>query len=416
MNDISLSQARNSGGKLLAAVLFATAALTAPSTPAQTAEPAPIRIGVIGPFTGGSADAGTSVRNGVQLAVKEINAAGGLVGRKFELVERDDKADPATARAVAEDLVKQNVIATIGSVNTGPAMAMLEVFQKAKIPLIVSGATGTPITATFPPAESYIFRTSAKDGIQVPFVINDAVKKRGWTRIAVFADKTGYGEAGIKDALAALDAHQLKPAYVYRFDTGATDKSMVDAVKAARDAGAQAIFVLTVGPDTATIARAKEAAGWKGTLIGAWVLSWSVFVDGAKAAGEGSLMAQTFIPEATNDIRASYLAHYRDMFKADAQVPMAAAQSYDATYLLLYGLFTIPIQTPKIDGPMVKHALENIAKTYYGVVATYQNAFTSKDHDALSENMLYLGVVKDGAVTFAYPEDRKRNNIMPRKE
>ncbi len=97
-------------------------------------------------------------------------------------------------------------------------------FQNAKSPLIVPCSTGSPLTAKYPAPESYIFRTSARDAIQAPFVVDDLVK-RGWTRVAIFADTTGYGEAGLKDVEAALAAKGLKPVYVARFPLGVKDLS-----------------------------------------------------------------------------------------------------------------------------------------------------------------------------------------------
>ena len=371
-----------------------------------------IKIGLIGPFTGGSADFGNSMRNGVELAVSEINALGGYVGRKFELVVRDDKANPELARQMSEELVKEGVLATIGFCNSGNAVKSLDIYQKARVPLIVPCATSTPITSTIPAAESYIFRTSARDSLQVPFVVNEVVR-RGWTRVAVLADSTGYGNAGLEDFTKALAAHKLKPAHVGRFDIGVKD--MTDAVKAARDSNAQVLFTITVGPENAVIARAREALGWKVAQVGPWGLTFPTYIDAAKSAAEGTLMAMTFVAEPSNERRATFLSNYRRHHKTDRiAVPIAAAQAYDSTYLLAHALMSIKDRS-KLDGPAIKHALENNDRPYYGVVATYKNAFSSNDHDAMTENMLYLGTVRNGVVTFANPDDAKRNLIVQRK-
>ena len=158
---------------LLAAALASF--VLAPTAAAQA--DSQIKIGLIGPFTGGSADFGNSMRNGVELAVSEINALGGYVGRKFELVVRDDKANPELARQMSEELVKEGLLATIGFCNSGNAVKSLDIYQKARVPLIVPCATSTPITSTIPAAESYIFRTSARDSLQVPFVVNEVVRR-----------------------------------------------------------------------------------------------------------------------------------------------------------------------------------------------------------------------------------------------
>ena len=393
---------------LLAAALASF--VLAPTAAAQA--DSQIKIGLIGPFTGGSADFGNSMRNGVELAVSEINALGGYVGRKFELVVRDDKANPELARQMSEELVKEGVLATIGFCNSGNAVKSLDIYQKARVPLIVPCATSTPITSTIPAAESYIFRTSARDSLQVPFVVNEVVR-RGWTRVAVLANSTGYGNAGLEDFTKALAAHKLKPAHVGRFDIGVKD--MTDAVKAARDSNAQVLFTITVGPENAVIARAREALGWKVAQVGPWGLTFPTYIDAAKSAAEGTLMAMTFVAEPSNERRATFLSNYRRHHKTDRiAVPIAAAQAYDSTYLLAHALMSIKDRS-KLDGPAIKHALENNDRPYYGVVATYKNAFSSTDHDAMTENMLYLGTVRNGAVTFANPDDAKRNLLAQRK-
>ena len=382
----------------------------APQASAATATTT-VRVGLIGPFTGGSADFGNSMRNGVELALAEINALGGYVGRQIELVVRDDQGNPERARQMSEELIKEGVVAAIGFCNTGNAIKSMDIYQAARVPLIVPCATGTPITATYPPAQSYIFRTSARDSLQVPFVVNEAVR-RGWTKIAVLADNTGYGESGLKDLTRALEAHKLKPVYVGRFDIGVKDAS--DIVRQARDAGAQTLFTITVGPENAVIGRAREALGWKVAQIGPWGLTFPTYIQAAKSAAEGTLMAMTFVAEPTNERRSSFLSNYRRHHKTEQiPVPIAAAQAYDTPYLLTYAMLTI--KQPGFDGTAVKRALETNDRPYYGVVATYKNAFSSTDHDAMTENMLYLGTVRNGAVTFANPDDAKRNLIVQRK-
>ena len=375
---------------------IAAGALTLVATPLLHAQEGNVvRVGVIGPFTGPSSDFGKPMLQGIELAVEEINAVGGYVGRPLQLVIKDDRGDPQTGLQASQELASQGVVATIGFCNTGVAQKSLDVFQNAKIPLIVPCATGTPITAKFPAPESYIFRTSARDSIQAPFVVDDIVK-RGWTKVAIFADTTGYGEAGLKDVEAALQARKLKAVHVTRFPLGVAD--LREELKAARDAGANVIFSYTVGQENAVIANGRKDLGWKVPQVGAWPLSFPFFIEGGKDAADGALMAQTFTRK--NGKRMA--------------VPMAAAQGYDTTYLLIHSLFGI--RSGKIDGPSIKTALENIPRVYYGVVATYEKPFSRNDKDAITQNMLVMGKVQGGAITFAYPEDAKRNLIVQRKQ
>lgn len=387
----------------LGIALAATLAFAQPTTS--------VKIGVIGPFTGPSSDFGIPMLHGIELAVEEINAVGGYLGKPLELVVKDDQGNPDVGLKGSQELVKDGVIAAIGFCNTGVAQKSLDTFQNAQVPLIIPCATGTPLTSRFPAPQSYIFRTSARDAIQAPFVVNDLVR-RGWTRVAIFADTTGYGESGLKDVTSALEARQLKPVFVARFDLGVKD--LTKELSAARSAGANAIFSYTVGPENATLARGKQALQWNVPQVGAWPLSFPFFIEGAKAAADGALMAQTFIAEPSNERRAAFLSAYNRKYKTRIAVPMAAAQSYDTTYLLTYALFAI--RDGKFVGPAVKQALEHIPRVYYGVVSTYDKPFSPEDKDAVTPNMLVMGKVKGGAVTFAYPEDARRNLFVQRKQ
>ena len=112
----------------------------------------PIRIGVSGPFTGGSSPMGLSMRDGIRIAVDEINAAGGLLGRPVLLVERDDEARNERGAQLAQDMVRrERIAAAVGIVNTGVALASQHVYQEARIPMITAVATGSIVTRQFLP-------------------------------------------------------------------------------------------------------------------------------------------------------------------------------------------------------------------------------------------------------------------------
>ena len=201
--------------------------------------------------------------------------------------------------------------------------------------------------------------------------------------------------------------------HVSRFALGVKD--LTEDLKAAKAAGANVVFSYTVGPENAVIARGRQELKWKVPQVGAWPLSFPFFIDGGKEAADGALMAQTFIAEPSNERRASFLTSYARKFNVKKiPVPMAAAQGYDAVYILVYSLFGI--RDGNLNGPAIKNALENKQRTYYGVVATYEQPFTKQDKDATTQNMLVMGMVKNGAVTFAYPEDAKRNLFVQRKQ
>ncbi len=389
--------------------------VVAPSAMAQApAAPGaqPIRLGLILPLTGGSADMGNSARVGAQVAVEEINAVGGFLGRKFELVIRDDQANPDTGLAHAEELVlKEKVNATIGFCNTGVAMKALDVFQNNQHLLIVPCATGTAITAKYPAAESFIFRTSARDQLQSKFLVDDIVK-RGLKKVALLVDTTGYGDGGLRDLEAALKAEGLTPHIVVRFKVGV--KTLADEMKQLKDSGADALIGWTVGPEQGVISAARAAAGWNVPQYGPWGLSHGSAFEVSKGAVEGALMVQTVLPNPFMERNSSFLRGYA-RFSKERPIGsmMSAAQTYDSVHLLLRAMF---VSRGDLSGKGLKNGLENLREPYRGVVTTYDKPFSNADHDAISANMLWLGTWRGGERTYAYKEDASRATVIRRKE
>ena len=394
---------------LLAALLGAA---TVPPAVAQGA--APIRIGLIAPLSGGSADFGTSVRNGATLAVTEINAVGGYLGRPLELVVRDDKADPATGRAVAEDLVKVEQVAfTIGFCNTGVALRALEVFETARHLLMVPCSQGTAVTARTPPAQSYVFRIAPADHMNARFLVREVVERRNLRRVAILADRTGYGDGGVKDLTAELTRRQIEPVFVGRFDLGVRDLTAL--LQEARAAGAEAVINYTVGPEQAAAVKSRAAMGWRVPYFAPWPLSFSsVLKDAGPAALEGTLMAQSIIQDGAHERRASFLASYTRLHPAERPIGslMAAAQSYDAVHLMLRALFQTRGNT---SGPALKAALEDLKDPYRGVISTFDRPFSKDDHDAFSDRMIWLGEWRGGRIVYHYPGDAKLSAVLRRK-
>jgi branched-chain amino acid transport system substrate-binding protein len=396
--------------KLTALTALLLAAAMASS--AQTQKP--LRVGLIAPLSGGSADFGTSVRVGAELALKEINEVGGYLGRKLELVVRDDKANPDEGRKAAEDLVlKERVDYTIGYCNTGVAMKSLDVFQDHKHLLMVPCSQGTALTRKYAPAESTIFRMAPPDAMNARFLVSDIVERRKLKKVAILADTTGYGDGGVKDISAELKARGLEPAHVARFALGVT--SLVEPMKEARAAGAEALVVYTVGPEQAAAVRSRAEIGWKVPYFAPWPLSFRSVLEQAGAdALEGTMMAQSIIHDTANERRMSFLArYYRHSTEKRIGSLMAAAQSYDSMHLMLRAVFQTRGNT---SGAALKQALENLERPYQGVVTTYARPFSPSDHEAFSQNMIWLGVWRRGEIGFYYADDARLSSLVRRKE
>ena len=374
----------------------------------------PIRIAVTGPYSGPSSPMGQSMLAGVRLAIGEMNLGGGLLGRQLVLVEKDDKGDPATGRQVVEEAIRQDkAVAGLGFVNTGVALASLKAYQEAHVPVIVNVSTGSTVARQFfPPAvaDSYAFRNSASDDIQAAMIVREAVKRGHYTKLAIFHDSTPYGEQGRDQLTKELAALDLKPVAVESFAPGTKD--LAAALQRARTAGAEAILTYAIGPDLAVIANGRTKLGWKVPMIGSWPLSLPNFIEAAGKNADGARMPQTFIEAPNNYRRTAFISAYHQA-NGSKRIPSAvsAAQGYDSALLLMAAIN----QAGSTEGPKIRAALENLQKPVYGVITTYSPPFTKDDHEALSDNMVLMGEVKQGKVGFAHPDDERRSLLVHRK-
>jgi branched-chain amino acid transport system substrate-binding protein len=364
----------------------------------------PIKIGVSGPYTGGSAAGGVSMRDGVRLAVAEINAAGGVLNRPLLMVERDDEAKNDVGVQVAQELInKEKVVATVGFFNTGVSLAAQRFYQEAEIPVITNCATGSIITKQFLPPEyqaNYIFRTGANDTIQSAMIVDEAIKRQGFKKPAIFADSTNYGQLGKADLTAALTRYGMAPILVEKFNIGDTD--MTAQLLRAKEAGADVILAYGIGPELAQLANGMAKLGWRVPMIGSWALSMSGFIDNAGKNGDGALMPETFIQQPDTPRRKAFIESYQETYGVE-RIPSAvsAAQGYDSIYLLAAAIR----QAGSTKGVKIREALEDLHDRVDGVVTVYDHPFTAADHEAISENIPIFGVVRDGRVVAAHPEE-----------
>lgn len=389
-----------------------TAAFAALALLAAVAEATePIKVGVSGPFTGGSNPMGIAMRDGIRLAAREINETGGILGRPVLLVERDDEARPERGAQVIQDLInREKVIAGLGIVNTGVALASQRFYQQAHIPMITSVATGSIITKQFLPPQypdNYIFRVSAPDTIQAAMIVEEAVVRQRIRKLAIFHDSTNYGQLGREDLERALERHSLKPVAVERFNI--RDVDMTPQLARARAAGAEGILTYGLGPELAHLANGMVRIGWKVPLVGSWALAMSNFIDNAGPNAEGTRMPQTFIQEGDTPRRKAFIDKYQKSFGVE-RIPVApaAAQGYDSMLLLAAAIR----QARSTDGTRLREALESLKERVEGIVMVYDRPFSRTDHEAIDTTRIpVIGEIRNSQVGFAYAEDKKRDTL-----
>ena len=242
------------------AVLAMTLGLCVGSSFAQ-----PIRIGWLSSLTGPLSSPALAENQGVQLAIEEINAAGGVAGRKIELLTRDTSGDPTKAVNFAQQLVfSDKVHFVIGPVNSGEALATTPIISRAGIPNIVIGAVDQLTDPRKFPRTFRVINTN----MQWISAANDyAIKTLGRTKVAVVGDTTGYGASSAKAAQGLLEKAGVTPVYSVLIDPNKTDLS--DEMEKARAAGADVVMPWSAATGLLSrLLNARGDMGWEVPVIG----------------------------------------------------------------------------------------------------------------------------------------------------
>jgi len=395
--------------------LFAILLISGLSLPSFAADS--IKLAITGPFSGGSAPMGVSMRDGAKLAINEINSKGGIeVGgskMKIEVIERDDEAKNERGALIAQELASTpDLCGVIGSVNTGVVMAGDRHLEEKGITKIITPAAGSAsMTQWVGKAQDLpIFRFAAHDGIQASMVVEEAIK-RNFKKVAIFHDATNYGVSGRDDLMNQIkkQGDKLQVVATEKFNIG--DKDMTAQLLRAKQGGAEAILIWAIGPELAAVANGKAKIGLQAPLIGGWTLSMSNFIDNAGKNGNGALMPQTFIEEPITPKAKSFIEAYHKTYGV-SRIPSAvsAAQGYDAVYLFAAAVK----QAGSADSKKIKAALEDLKEPVHGVIATWEHPYSKWDnknvetHEAFRRETTVMGMVQDGKVVFAHDTDKQR--------
>ncbi len=340
----------------------------------------PIKVGWLSSLTGPLSASAIAENQGVELAVEEINAAGGILGRKIELLTRDTAGDPTKAVNFAQQLAfSDKVNFVIGPVNSGEGLATTPMLARAGVPNIIIGAIDELTDAKKYPRAFRMINTNMQWISTANKYAIETLKKQ---KIAVIADTSGYGTASAKSAIALLEKAGIKPVYSVLIDANKTD--VMDEMTKARNAGADVVMPWTA------------AAGLLGRLINArGEMGWDVPI-----VGHPALMA----------------AQIRKLLNKPEYWDKTYAAGYTSTTYLPDGKLPAPTQVlvdkirPRIGGgeiditfwwvalgydtvKMIEHAVKKAGSTdpaaiqkameettnYPGVYATYSYSATQRD-------------------------------------
>jgi len=340
----------------------------------------------------GSADFGISALAGARQAADDLNAAGGVLGKKVVIVERDDVGAPPKAIQNTNELVDNvKVNAMLGGVNSGNMLAWLHIVQQKKIPTISPVATATDITGRYaksPP--NYVFRVSMRDRDQIALLAAYAARASRSGKVAIIADTTGYGQQGAKDALEILALHKITPVANEKFGPKDTDmSSQLNKIKAS---GADTLIVYALADSNAHVMRSLEKINYFPTTLASWANLSSPFlrIAGPELAGK-----MIFTASITEDSSKESKALYDTLMKRDGRVPtyVMAAQAYDSVKLIAAAME----QAKSTEGAAVQAALEQLSQAQ-GVIKAYQKPFSADNHEALSVKDFRLVRWIDGKV------------------
>lgn len=354
------------------------------ATLAQSGEP--IKFGLVTALSGQSALAGESISRGMQIAIDEINAKGGLLGgRKVELVRRDDEANPAKGVIAARELIYREKVAVVfGGLDTPVSMAIVPLINQEKVPFMGPWAAGTAITKNG--AETnFAFRVSAVDEIVDVGMLSYAQKTFNAKKPGLILVNNPWGESNERGLKAAMSAKGVTPAGIEKFE--GNDIDMVPQLTRLKAAGADTLFMVgNVGP-SAQVVKSLDRMGWKVPVVSHWGPAGGRFSELAGPNAKDVHFVQTYSffgkqgPVGERVIKAMMAKYPNVKTPADITPAVGVANAYDATHLA-----ALAIQAAgSTQGDAVRQGFYKIDK-YEGLIKTYVKPFSPAVHDAVTSD------------------------------
>src|SRR5688572_22825159 len=344
-----------------------------------------IKIGLVTALSGQSARAGEAITRGLQVAVDELNAKGGVLGRKFELVRRDDEATPAKGVIAARELLfREKVAVLFGGLDSPVSIAIVPIVNEAKVPFMGPWAAGTPITKNGA-KDNYVFRVSAVDEIVDKAMLQYAQRTFNAKNCGMILVNNPWGESNERGLTAALKEKGLKAAGIEKFE--GNDVDVVPQLTRLKAAGADCLFLVgNVGP-SAQVVKSLDRMGWKPPIVSHWGPAGGRFTELAGPSAKDVHFIQTYSffgkqsPVGQKVLKA-LMAKYPDIKgPGDVTPAVGVANAYDAMMLT-----ALAIQNAgSTAGPAVREGYYKIAQ-YQGLIKNYAKPFTPENHDAVNEN------------------------------
>ena len=342
-----------------------------------------IKFGLVAAMSGQSAKSGEAIVRGLSLAIDEINSRGGLLGKKVELVVRDDESNPAKGVIAARELVqREKVVAFFGGLDTPVSIAIVPFANQAKVPFMGVWAAGTPITRNGS-SDNYVFRVSAVDELVDIALVDYAAKKYAVKKPGMILINNPWGESNEAGLKAALAAKNIPSAGVEKFETN--DVDVVPQLTRLRDSGADALFLVANVAPSAQVVKSLDRMGWSVPVISHWGPAGGRFTELAGPNAQKVHFVQTFIfsgnasPKAASVFAALKAKYPGIKSAADVTPAVGIANAYDAAHLTALAI----AEVGSTEGAKIRDGFYAIGK-YDGLIKSYAKPFTPANHDALS--------------------------------
>ena len=344
-----------------------------------------IKIGLVTALSGQSARAGEAITRGLQVAIDEINARGGVLKKKLELVRRDDEATPAKGVIAARELIfKEKVTVLFGGLDTPVSLAIVPIVNQEKLPFMGPWAAGTPITRNGA-NPNFVFRVSAVDEIVDKAMLQYAQKTFNAKNCGMILVNNPWGESNEKGLTAALAAQGKKAAGIEKFE--GNDVDVVPQLSRLKAAGADCLFLVgNVGP-SAQVVKSLDRMGWKPPIVSHWGPAGGRFTElaGPSAPSVHFVQTYSFFGKQTpvgDKVLKALMAKYPDIKgPGDVTPAVGVANAYDAMMLTAMAIE----KAGSTNGPAIREGYYKIDR-YEGLIKTYTKPFTPENHDAVNEN------------------------------
>jgi branched-chain amino acid transport system substrate-binding protein len=379
-------------GKVLAGILLSTALAasmtacgssnTSGSTGSSTSgssSSGDIKIGEIGAFSGNLASLGTWDNQGLQMAVDEVNAKGGIHGKKIVIDKLDDQGNPTVAVNDANKLVNDKIVAAFATPESTTTLAILSILDQAKIPHFTAGQD-PKLTKK---GSQFIFRDATSSEISGITLADYVATKMNGKNVAVITNNGAFGKGEHDSFVSSLKKHNITPVSDQVVTPDAKDFSA--QLTNIKSANPQVLFIGTEEIEMGLIAKQAKALGINAQLMAGPGMGTQLYINTAgKEAADGSIYTSTYISNDATDETKAFAAAYQKKFGqvADGHV----AKAYDGAKMLVAALDKA---YPNLDGTHIRDAIREL--NYHGLTGDFK---FKENGEGLDKSQ--MGTIKNG--------------------